>query len=92
MGGIVAELADVPIVTSDNPRSEDPGAIIDEILGGMDGDPEIDPGPPLGDRAGRRDRRSPETSSSSQARATSRVSSSATEQFPSMTAKSPARP
>ena len=41
MGRIAAELADVPIVTSDNPRSEDPGAIIDEILAGMDGDPEI---------------------------------------------------
>ena len=41
MGKIVAELADLPIVTSDNPRSEDPGAIIDEILAGMDGDPEM---------------------------------------------------
>ena len=41
MGRIVAELADLPIVTSDNPRSEDPGAIIDEILAGMDGDPEM---------------------------------------------------
>jgi len=41
MGRTVAELADLPIVTSDNPRSEDPGAIIDEILAGMDGDPEM---------------------------------------------------
>jgi UDP-N-acetylmuramoyl-L-alanyl-D-glutamate--2,6-diaminopimelate ligase len=41
MGKVVSELADVPVVTSDNPRSEDPGAIIDEILGGMDGDPEM---------------------------------------------------
>jgi UDP-N-acetylmuramoyl-L-alanyl-D-glutamate--2,6-diaminopimelate ligase len=41
MGRIAAELADVPIVTSDNPRSEDPGAIIDEILAGMDGDAEV---------------------------------------------------
>ena len=31
MGRIVSELADVAIVTSDNPRSEDPLAIIDEI-------------------------------------------------------------
>ena len=38
---IAAELADVPIVTSDNPRSEDPGAIIDEIVAGIDGDAEI---------------------------------------------------
>ena len=31
MGRIASELADVAIVTSDNPRSEDPQAIIDEI-------------------------------------------------------------
>jgi len=41
MGRTVAELADLPIVTSDNPRSEDPGAIIDEILAGIVGDPEM---------------------------------------------------
>ncbi len=35
MGAIGAEYADRPIVTSDNPRSEDPGAIIDEILSGV---------------------------------------------------------
>jgi UDP-N-acetylmuramoyl-L-alanyl-D-glutamate--2,6-diaminopimelate ligase len=34
MGEIAAELADVVIVTSDNPRSEDPEAIIREILVG----------------------------------------------------------
>ena len=34
MGAIAARLADVAIVTSDNPRSEDPEAIIAEILGG----------------------------------------------------------
>ncbi|MBS0205211.1 MAG: UDP-N-acetylmuramoyl-L-alanyl-D-glutamate--2,6-diaminopimelate ligase [Planctomycetes bacterium] len=33
--GRAAELADVAIVTSDNPRSEDPRQIIDEILAGM---------------------------------------------------------
>jgi UDP-N-acetylmuramoyl-L-alanyl-D-glutamate--2,6-diaminopimelate ligase len=37
MGATAAELADVAIVTSDNPRSEDPRAIVDEILVGMDG-------------------------------------------------------
>jgi UDP-N-acetylmuramyl tripeptide synthase len=41
MGRIAAELADVPIVTSDNPRSEDPGAIIDEIVSGIAADVEI---------------------------------------------------
>src|SRR5204863_7616479 len=35
MGRIAGELADVPIVTSDNPRSEDPEAIIAEIVAGM---------------------------------------------------------
>jgi UDP-N-acetylmuramoyl-L-alanyl-D-glutamate--2,6-diaminopimelate ligase len=34
MGTIASELADVAIVTSDNPRSEDPLAIIEEILRG----------------------------------------------------------
>jgi UDP-N-acetylmuramoyl-L-alanyl-D-glutamate--2,6-diaminopimelate ligase len=34
MGEIVARLADVAIVTSDNPRSEDPDRIIAEILAG----------------------------------------------------------
>ncbi|MDQ3646937.1 MAG: UDP-N-acetylmuramoyl-L-alanyl-D-glutamate--2,6-diaminopimelate ligase [Actinomycetota bacterium] len=35
MGSVVARLADVVIVTSDNPRSEVPGAIIDQILEGV---------------------------------------------------------
>jgi UDP-N-acetylmuramoyl-L-alanyl-D-glutamate--2,6-diaminopimelate ligase len=35
MGRIAATLADVAIVTSDNPRSEDPPAIIEEILAGV---------------------------------------------------------
>jgi UDP-N-acetylmuramoyl-L-alanyl-D-glutamate--2,6-diaminopimelate ligase len=34
MGGIAAKLADVAIVTSDNPRSEDPLSIIEEVLVG----------------------------------------------------------
>jgi UDP-N-acetylmuramoyl-L-alanyl-D-glutamate--2,6-diaminopimelate ligase len=35
MGAAVAKLADVPVVTSDNPRSEDPRAITDAIEKGM---------------------------------------------------------
>ena len=37
MGAIAAEYADLVIVTSDNPRTEDPNAIIREILAGMEG-------------------------------------------------------
>lgn len=40
MGAVAERVADVCIVTSDNPRSEDPDAIIDQILDGMSG-----PGP-----------------------------------------------
>ena len=43
MGRIVSELADVAIVTSDNPRSEDPLAIVDEIVAGMGSDPIVEP-------------------------------------------------
>jgi len=35
MGRIAAELADVAIVSSDNPRAEDPEAIIADVLEGM---------------------------------------------------------
>ena len=35
MGEIAARLADVVLVTSDNPRSEDPHAIIEEIMAGV---------------------------------------------------------
>jgi UDP-N-acetylmuramoyl-L-alanyl-D-glutamate--2,6-diaminopimelate ligase len=37
MGRIAFDLADVAIVTSDNPRSEDPDSIIDEVLAGARG-------------------------------------------------------
>ena len=37
MGEIAARLADFTIVTSDNPRTEEPMAIIDDILAGMKG-------------------------------------------------------
>jgi UDP-N-acetylmuramoyl-L-alanyl-D-glutamate--2,6-diaminopimelate ligase len=37
MGRIGAEIADIAIITSDNPRTEEPGAIIQDILKGIDG-------------------------------------------------------
>jgi UDP-N-acetylmuramoyl-L-alanyl-D-glutamate--2,6-diaminopimelate ligase len=41
MGRIAAQLADLAIATSDNPRTEDPAAIIDEIESGMGGVPHL---------------------------------------------------
>ncbi|MCP9485325.1 MAG: UDP-N-acetylmuramoyl-L-alanyl-D-glutamate--2,6-diaminopimelate ligase [Gaiellaceae bacterium MAG52_C11] len=43
MGKIAKDLADVVIVTSDNPRGEEPLAIIQDILQGAGTDVEIDP-------------------------------------------------
>jgi len=40
MGRAASELADRVIVTSDNPRSEQPEAIVDEVLAGASGDAE----------------------------------------------------
>ncbi len=37
MGAIAGELADLVVVTSDNPRTEEPRDIIDDILSGMEG-------------------------------------------------------
>jgi UDP-N-acetylmuramoyl-L-alanyl-D-glutamate--2,6-diaminopimelate ligase len=39
MGEIAARLSDSCVVTSDNPRSEEPRAIIDEILAGIGSQP-----------------------------------------------------
>jgi UDP-N-acetylmuramoyl-L-alanyl-D-glutamate--2,6-diaminopimelate ligase len=38
MGGIAARLADLAVITSDNPRGEEPLAIIEEILAGVPGE------------------------------------------------------
>ncbi len=43
MGKVAVELADLAIVTSDNPRSEDPLAIIQDVLQGAGTGVEIDP-------------------------------------------------
>jgi len=43
MGKIAKDLADIVIVTSDNPRSEQPLAIIQDVLQGTGTDVEIDP-------------------------------------------------
>ena len=42
MGQVVAELANVSLVTSDNPRSEDPAAIAAEVVDGLDLELELD--------------------------------------------------
>jgi UDP-N-acetylmuramoyl-L-alanyl-D-glutamate--2,6-diaminopimelate ligase len=42
MGRVAAELADAAIVTSDNPRSEDPAAIAAEVAQGLDVEIELD--------------------------------------------------
>jgi UDP-N-acetylmuramoyl-L-alanyl-D-glutamate--2,6-diaminopimelate ligase len=42
MGEVAERLADTVIVTSDNPRSEDPETIAAEIMAGMNGAPEVE--------------------------------------------------
>jgi len=43
MGGVASRLADSVVVTSDNPRSEDPRKIIADIRQGMHGDYAVEP-------------------------------------------------
>lgn len=43
MGELAGRLADIAVITSDNPRDEDPEAITKEILAGMTAEPVIEP-------------------------------------------------
>ena len=43
MGRVASELAEVAVVTSDNPRSEDPAAIIAEVVAGAAGEVVVEP-------------------------------------------------
>jgi UDP-N-acetylmuramoyl-L-alanyl-D-glutamate--2,6-diaminopimelate ligase len=43
MGRIAADLAELAIVTSDNPRSEDPASIIEEVVAGAPDRLEVEP-------------------------------------------------
>jgi UDP-N-acetylmuramoyl-L-alanyl-D-glutamate--2,6-diaminopimelate ligase len=43
MGAIASRLADVVVVTSDNPRSEEPRAIVEEIVAGVTAPVEVEP-------------------------------------------------
>ena len=43
MGRIASTLADLVVVTNDNPRSEEPRAIIDAVLAGVEGPVEVEP-------------------------------------------------
>ncbi len=36
MGRAAAELSDLAVITSDNPRSEDPGSIVEQVVAGID--------------------------------------------------------
>jgi UDP-N-acetylmuramoyl-L-alanyl-D-glutamate--2,6-diaminopimelate ligase len=43
MGEVAGDSTDVLVVTSDNPRSEEPRAIIEDILAGVTGEVEVEP-------------------------------------------------
>ena len=54
MGAVAGRLSDLIVITSDNPRSEDPNAIIEEVLRGLTPDTRRDSGQRLMTIADRR--------------------------------------
>lgn len=44
MGRVAARTADLCVVTSDNPRTEDPDAILADVVAGLESMPSVDPG------------------------------------------------
>jgi UDP-N-acetylmuramoyl-L-alanyl-D-glutamate--2,6-diaminopimelate ligase len=53
MGAVAGRLADLVVITSDNPRSEDPAAIIEDITRGLAPPPDRTPGAGSAEGAGR---------------------------------------
>ena len=90
MGLVASTFSDVTIVTSDNPRSEDPDAIIDEVMSGVGAGASVRRESDRRRAIERRARhwRRPATSWWSPARVTRRPRPSATPSSPSMTASS----
>ena len=87
MGGVAERLSDLAFVTSDNPRHEDPLAIIEEVLGGIAGGQQPTRGSSSSRTAGWPSaapsmRPAPATSSSSPGRATRRTRTSHGERRP----------
>ena len=85
MGKAVADASDVAVVTSDNPRTEDPEAIIDDIMPGLADAAEVHPRkrPSQGPGPGPRTGPARATPCWWRAKATSRTRSSARSNIPS---------
>jgi UDP-N-acetylmuramyl tripeptide synthase len=91
MGRVASQLADVAIVTSDNPRSEEPEAIIDEVVAGAGRERRRRARPAASDRARTRRSATRRRRRDRRQRDTSRGRRSRTARCPSMIALSRAR-